>query len=69
MVDVELGLMSERELAEKLKISLATLRAWRRNKRGPAFVRMGKAIKYRVDDVKDWLDGQRVDPKTEEVVE
>lgn len=51
-------LLSPPELAEKLQISKKTLAKWRCNGRGPRFVRLGHAIRYRTRDVSDWLDAK-----------
>ena len=38
--------VNERETAEVLGVSPRTSQCWRREGRGPAFVRLGKAIRY-----------------------
>jgi hypothetical protein len=35
------------------------LYAWRRTRRGPPFLRIGRMIRYTEDDVCSWLDAQR----------
>jgi predicted site-specific integrase-resolvase len=61
---VRLGLLSVEELAEMLDVSPDTLREWRRTKQGPDYVRAGKGVMYRENDVKAWL-GRNVVPVVE----
>jgi predicted DNA-binding transcriptional regulator AlpA len=48
-------LLNETELAKKLRVSLACLRRWRLEKRGPAFVKIGPLVRYRLEDLDSWL--------------
>ena len=50
--------------ANILKKSLITLAVWRREARGPAFIRGSdvRAILYRVGDLWDWAQRNTVDP-------
>jgi len=48
-------LLAEKELAERLHVSLGTLRTWRSDGRGPRFHRIGQMIRYAPSDVKRWL--------------
>ena len=38
--------VSEKEASRILAISVSALRKWRREQRGPAFIRYGRAIRY-----------------------
>lgn len=38
----------------------SALRAWRSQGRGPAYIRIGRSIRYRVEDLDDWLNGHLV---------
>ena len=49
------ALLTERELAAMAKLSPAMLQKLRRESRGPAFVRIGSAIRYPVAAVHAWL--------------
>ncbi len=51
-------LLDERAVAGLLTVSIGTLRRWRLFQRGPRFVRLGRLVRYRTDDVKIWLDSQ-----------
>ena len=53
--------ITEHEVAERLGLSVATLRAWRHRGKGPRFVRFGRAVRYLMEDLGDYIDGCRVD--------
>ena len=40
----------------------ATLANWRYEKRGPAYIKAGKRVYYRGDDLNAFLERHRVDP-------
>jgi hypothetical protein len=44
-------LMNEKEAAKILAVSIAALRRWRREKRGPQFVRCERCVRYAVDEL------------------
>jgi excisionase family DNA binding protein len=50
-----LALMTEIELSERLNVSLASLRRWRLEGRGPRFVKVGSLVRYRPEDLDEWL--------------
>lgn len=64
--------VSANEAAAMLGVSPRTLANWRTQRIGPAFVRVGRVHSrtlYRIDDLKTWLDANRVenpDPKDNE---
>ncbi len=39
-----------------------TMVHWRREGRGPAYIKAGGRVLYRGDDLNDWIERQRVDP-------
>lgn len=45
-------------LAGKLKVSPRTIESWRVKGGGPRFVRIGHLVRYRCDDVEEWLESQ-----------
>ena len=53
--------MNETEAADRLGLAVATLRAWRHRGQGPRFVRFGRAVRYLMEDLGDYIDGCRVD--------
>ena len=50
----------ERQAAALLGLSPATLRRWRSDKQGPAFIKAGRSILYDREDIDRWLLRQRV---------
>jgi predicted DNA-binding transcriptional regulator AlpA len=53
-------ILNERTTAQALSLSVKCLQAWRRQKRGPAYLKMGRAIGYRESDLDAWLRKSRV---------
>jgi hypothetical protein len=51
----EFGLLSTTDLAALIEIDERTLSVWRCQKRGPDFVKLGRAVFYRKDDVAVWI--------------
>jgi excisionase family DNA binding protein len=50
-----LSLLTEDDVAKQLNLSLASLRRWRLEKRGPQFIKVGSLVRYRPEDVEAWL--------------
>lgn len=51
--------LTETDAAARLGLKVATLRAWRHQGRGPAFVRLGRAIRYLTTDIDAFLHANR----------
>jgi predicted DNA-binding transcriptional regulator AlpA len=47
--------LTEFDVAERLQISVASIRRWRLEKRGPTFVKMGALVRYRQEDLESWV--------------
>jgi len=59
------GVYRDQQAASYLNISRDTLRVWRQRRhraRGPAFVRLGRIVRYLRGDLDAWLASNRVDP-------
>ena len=54
--------LTPEEVAERYRgsVSIGTLRNWRAMKIGPSFVKIGKAVLYRVDELEAWDHRNRV---------
>jgi predicted DNA-binding transcriptional regulator AlpA len=48
-------LLVEEEVAQRLQVSLASVRRWRLERRGPQFIKVGALVRYRPEDVESWL--------------
>jgi predicted DNA-binding transcriptional regulator AlpA len=48
--------LDEKQLAQKLRISVGTLRLWRTEGKGPRFRKVGdQLVRYAPSDVNEWL--------------
>ena len=52
-------LLSSADVAELLDVSTRTLEFWRYVGKGPAYVRVGRRVRYRPADVEAYLEAQR----------
>lgn len=50
-----MGLFDEQDLMDLLGLKKETLAAWRGDKIGPDYVKLGKAVFYRKADVNEWI--------------
>ena len=55
--------LTEREVAELLGLSVATLRAWRHRGKGLRFLRLGRSVRYLPSDVADFVRASAVDTR------
>lgn len=51
------------EAADVLAVPARTLAAWAYTGKGPAYVRVGKHVRYRLSDLEAWTQRQRRDPE------
>lgn len=56
-------LLSTRQLATQLQVSLRTVRRMRERGLGPPPIRMGRVVRYREEDVQAWLDSKKEHPE------
>ncbi len=49
------NLLRETEVAERLGVAVHTLQKWRFFGRGPAYHKLGRAVRYSPDAVESWL--------------
>lgn len=52
-------LVNEHEAARILAIEVATLRRWRWSGQGPCFYKIGAAVRYRADDLAEFIQRAR----------
>jgi hypothetical protein len=62
-VEIRPRAINEYEAAKYLGRSVVTLRNWRHLRRGPAYVKTGKAVSYLMDDLEAYLIANRIDPE------
>ena len=53
--------LNQARLADRWHISPRTLERWRWTGEGPAFVKIGGRVVYRIDDVEAYENGRRCD--------
>ena len=51
------ALLTEGEAAARLRVSLVTVRRWRRLGTGPIFRKLGRSVRYRPADIADFVAG------------
>lgn len=59
---VDERVLSDTEVADRLGVSRFTVRAWRHKGQGPRFMKMGRAVRYRPEDVEAFKETALVDP-------
>ncbi|MDY6987714.1 MAG: helix-turn-helix domain-containing protein [Thermodesulfobacteriota bacterium] len=53
----------DKEVARAFCLNLGTLRNYRSKNQGPPFYRIGGRILYSLDEVRQWFQANRVEPK------
>ena len=48
-------MMNDHQVASYLNMSVASVRRWRTFRKGPNFMKIGSAVRYRREDVDAWL--------------
>ncbi len=52
------ALLDEREVARWIRVSVATLRYWRSEGKGPRYRKVGQLVRYAPSDVQEWLNSR-----------
>jgi predicted DNA-binding transcriptional regulator AlpA len=52
--------LNERQVAELLGLSVQTVRNWRFRRVGPAYIKLGGAVRYRPEDIEKYLETRRI---------
>jgi predicted DNA-binding transcriptional regulator AlpA len=55
--------LTEREVANRLGLSVATLRAWRFRGKGPRYLRLGRSVRYLPSDIDAFVRASAVDTR------
>lgn len=55
-------LLTATETAEFLAVSPITLQDWRYRRIGPAYVKVGKSVRYRLGALRLWIANQTIEP-------
>jgi hypothetical protein len=52
-------LLNERETAKVMRVSVQLLRKWRADGTGPAYIKLGKCVRYSMDDLERYVSSRR----------
>lgn len=55
--------ITEKEASDLLRLNRQTLANWRHLRRGPAYCKLGGAVRYRVSDLISYAESKRIDVK------
>jgi len=56
-------ILDERAAAAYLGLSVKTLQGRRGQRRGPAWVKLGRSVRYRREDLDQFIEAARIDPE------
>jgi len=54
--------LTDKIAAKKIGVAVQTLRNWRHQRRGPAYLKLGRSVRYRLDDLNKFMENNRIDP-------
>ena len=55
-----MALLTEADIAERIGVSLATVQRWRRERKGPPYIKIAASVRYRPEDLEKFLDSSVV---------
>lgn len=58
-------IMTVGQAASYLGLAVSTLNKWRCHGGGPVFIKMGRAVRYRAEDLDAFMDGRRASSTTD----
>ncbi len=61
----QLKFVNDKEASEITGLAVQTLRNYRMMRKGPAYSKVGSAIRYSVDDLKTYMTKHRIEPSLE----
>jgi hypothetical protein len=56
-------MVNDREAAKFLGNKVQTLRNWRCQRRGPAYIKLGRSVRYRIEDLQEYILRSRIVPE------
>lgn len=51
-------LLNEHEVARITGLSVASVRRWRLLRQGPKYLKIGAAVRYKAEDITEWLESR-----------
>ena len=58
-------IMTVQQAAVYLGLAVSTLNKWRCHGGGPVFIKMGRAVRYRIEDLEIYIDNSRLNSTAE----
>lgn len=55
--------VNEHEAARLIGVAVQSLRNWRHQRKGPAYLKISRSVRYRLEDLEDYINSKRVDPE------
>ncbi len=52
--------LTERQVAEMTGFSKYTFQRLRFEHRGPAYLKVGRSVRYRLEDIQKWMESRRI---------
>lgn len=60
---MKLQVVDEKQAAEALGVRVRTLQQWRWLRKGPAYLKIGRAVRYQTEDLYSFLSARRIEPE------
>ena len=57
--------LNEEEGSRVLGISTQTMRNWRHVGKGPPYIKLGRIVRYKLQDLLDYMDQKKIIPENE----
>ena len=57
------NLLNEHQAARFLNLSVTTLRNWRHLRRGVPYIRVGRSVRYCIEDLERYIETRKIDPE------
>ena len=54
------ALLTEHQVAQATRLSVASVRRWRLLRRGPKYIKIGASVRYRPEDLAAWIESRPV---------
>jgi len=55
--------ITEKEAATHLGLAVQTLRNWRSRRKGPPYLKISRAVRYKISDVEEFLEQHKIFPE------
>ncbi len=55
--------LNETRVAELMGLAVQTLRNWRYLRKGPPYLKIGRSVRYKSDDIDNYLTSKKIDPE------